>query len=86
MRSSALNLNDLGITPLDLSGLDAAFSEDEVWKVIKALPPDKAPSQAWPIIKADVLRNLNAFFVADRRQFHCVNGALITLIPKMSDA
>lgn len=38
------------------------------------------------MIKADVLRAINAFFVADRRQFHCVNGALVTLIPKVQEA
>lgn len=70
--------------------------EHEIWAVVRELPPDKAPGpdgfmgafyqSAWPVIKADVLRAINAFFAADQRQFHCLNGALLTLIPKTQEA
>jgi len=49
----------------DLSALDQIFSEEEVWRSIKSLPPDKAPGPdgytghfykaCWPVIKVDVL-------------------------------
>jgi hypothetical protein len=34
----------------------------------------------------DVMRAVNAFYNVDRRQFRCINGALLTLIPKKPDA
>lgn len=39
-RDYSLNLDSLGITPLALASLDAPFTEEEVWAVIRALPPD----------------------------------------------
>jgi hypothetical protein len=41
---------------------------------------------AWPVIKTDVMRAINAFYEIDRRQFHCLNGALLTMIPKKPNA
>jgi hypothetical protein len=51
-----------------LSGLCGRFSEDEVWLVVWALPPDKAPGPdgfstrflqvAWPIIRHDLMLHL----------------------------
>ena len=38
------------------------------------------------MIHADVLRAVNAFYNIDRRGFYCINGALLTLIPKVPDA
>jgi hypothetical protein len=49
----------------DLSELEAPFSEQEVWEIIKLVPSDKAPrpdgftgrfyKACWDIIKADVM-------------------------------
>jgi hypothetical protein len=60
------------------------------------MPTDKAPGpdgmtgaffqSVWPVIKHDVLRAINAFFTVDRRGFWCINGALLTLLPKKPDA
>lgn len=41
--SHTLNLTSLGIEPRDLSDLETPFTEEEVWHVIKGLPPDKLP-------------------------------------------
>jgi hypothetical protein len=50
---------------VDLTDLDAPFSEKEVWETIKQLPSDKAPGldgftggykACWPIIKQDMMR------------------------------
>lgn len=35
--------------------------------------------------KTDILRVFNAFFAVDHRQFRCVNGALLILMPKTQD-
>jgi hypothetical protein len=37
------NFNHLDLTRLDLSQLGERFTEEEVWTIIRALPPDKAP-------------------------------------------
>ena len=42
-RDFTLDLEDLGVTRIDLSEQDRVFSEDEIWGVIKDLPSDKAP-------------------------------------------
>lgn len=96
VRERSLLLDELGITMQDFQHIDEPFTEDEVWKVIRELPSDKAPGPdgftaafyqtAWPIIEVDVMAAIHAFFRADRRQFQCLNGALITLLPKTPDA
>jgi hypothetical protein len=43
-RTHSLDLDFLDVTPEDLSELEEAFTEEEVWEVIKHLPPGKAPS------------------------------------------
>lgn len=92
-RPHTLDLQALRIEQLDLSALDLPFTEEEIWWVIKELKPDKAPGPdgftaafyqtAWHIIKGDILAAFNAFYTVDRRQFRCVNGALLTLLPKI---
>jgi hypothetical protein len=95
-RTTRLNFAMIGIQQLDLSALELPFTEEEVWKTIRELATDKSPGpdgmtgafykSAWPVIKEDVMTAINAFYTVDRRQFRCVNGALLTLIPKKDDA
>jgi hypothetical protein len=40
-----INLSELGVPSFDLSELDARFTEEEIWAMIKGLPSDKA---MWP--------------------------------------
>jgi hypothetical protein len=43
-RVRVIELDALGMPSYDLADLEAAFSEQEVWDVIKCLPSDKAQS------------------------------------------
>jgi hypothetical protein len=95
-REAEFDLSALGLRTLDLSDLDNLFSEDEVWAVIKELPKDRSPGpdgfigsfyqSAWRWIKADVMAAIHKLYVGDGRGFSKLNRALITLIPKRSDA
>lgn len=40
---TSLNFDALDIVPVDLSDQEVAFSTEEVWNAIKAMPSDKAP-------------------------------------------
>jgi hypothetical protein len=39
---NTINLDQLNLPQLELTGFDTRFTKEEVWKVIRALPPDKA--------------------------------------------
>jgi hypothetical protein len=41
--TNSINLDLLGLPRANLQELDERFPEEEVWIVIPALPPDKAP-------------------------------------------
>jgi hypothetical protein len=41
-RQHSIHLDDL-LPQLDLSGIDACFSEDEIWATVREPPPDRAP-------------------------------------------
>ncbi|KAM0830041.1 hypothetical protein ACQ4PT_066474 [Festuca glaucescens] len=72
------------------------FSEEEVWGVIKELPPDRAPGpdgfvgavyqRAWGTIKPEIMAAILKLYVGDGRSFGKLNRALITLVPKKQDA
>lgn len=95
-REFTLDLDYLGLQEVDLQELDDFFTEDEVWQVVKELHPDRAPGpdgfigafyqKAWPIIKNDIMAALYKLYVGDGRGFAKLNRALITLLPKKSDA
>jgi hypothetical protein len=79
----------------DLRSLDGIFTEEEVWNVIKELPPDRALSpdrfigafyqKVWSVVKRDIMAGLLKLSVGDGRSFAKLNRASITLIPKKQD-
>jgi hypothetical protein len=95
-KSCALDFGMLNMPSVDLSGLDVCFSEDEIWKVIRKLPPDKVPGSdgfmrlflhtAWPIIEQDIMQALHAFRLLDSRSFFLVNQAYTILLRKKPEA
>jgi hypothetical protein len=88
-RMATLDLNILNISMMQLTGLDRCFSEDEVWQIVRALPPDKAPGlfyqSAWPIMKFDIMEAFHAFWQLDSHSFHLVNQAYMVLLKKKPD-
>lgn len=76
-RQHAIHLDDL-LPQLDLSGIDACFSKDEIWATVKDLPVDHAPGPdgftglfyrtAWNIIKQDVINAFNALWSLDAKK------------------
>jgi hypothetical protein len=95
-REHTLDLEALDIPTAELQDLDAMFTEEEIWGVVKDLHPDRAPGpdgftgafyqRAWPVIKGDIIAGLLKLSVGDGRGFARLNRALITLIPKKPDA
>lgn len=74
-REHSLDLQYLGISHHDLSDLEEIFTMEEVWDVIKEIPPDCAPvpdgfiglfyHKAWPVIKHDIMDALLKLFVGE---------------------
>jgi hypothetical protein len=79
-----------------LQDLGAFFTEEEVWGIIKEMPPDKAPGpdgfigafykRASPTIKPEIMATVTKLYVGDGRAFGRLNRALITLVPKKQGA
>lgn len=95
-RDCIMDLQYIGMDQIDLSDLEAIFTEEEVWQVIKEIPSDRAPGldgfigvfyhKAWPVIKHDIMAVLLKLFVGDVRGFSKLNKAHIVLIPKSAEA
>ncbi|KAM0831366.1 hypothetical protein ACQ4PT_065600 [Festuca glaucescens] len=95
-REFDLSLGALGLQPLDLAGMEAQFSEEEVWDAICAMPANKSPGPdvfsaefyryCWPIIKMDVMAALRFVWIGRDQGFEALNEALITLLPKKDGA
>ncbi|WVZ61528.1 hypothetical protein U9M48_011389 [Paspalum notatum var. saurae] len=91
-RVHSINLHRLNFSKVNLDGIDHCFTEEEIWNVIRELPAEKAPGPdgftgmfykvAWPIIKADVINALNAFWSLDNRSLFLINDALLVLLRK----
>jgi len=91
-RSRNINLAAIGVPAMELSALEALFTEEEVRSVIVELPSDKAPGpdgftglfykKTWEIIKDDILIALNAFWSRDRRSFNHLNDTFMILLRK----
>jgi hypothetical protein len=79
-----------------MSSLAEQFTEEEVLRVIRALPSDKALGPdgfiarflqlAWEIVRVGLMAALDAFWHMDTRNFHAINEALMVLLPKSAEA
>jgi len=90
--SMGFDLNHL-IQPIPgLEELSLPFSDEEIHKVLKDLPADRAPGpdgfngmfvkRCWPIIEGDFLRMILVFYEG-KLSLENINSSLITLIPKI---
>jgi hypothetical protein len=89
-RSYTMDFNTLGIQQHDLHDLDAPFTIEEVWAVVKELPLDKAPGPdgftgrfykvCWDIIKKDIMAALVAVHKGHISKFKLLNTTFITLL------
>ena len=89
-------LEALDLPAVQTDHLELPLSEDEIWQVIRQLPPDKAPGpdgfsarfyqSCWPLLKDAVMRAVSAFDSADGRGMARLNTAYITLLPKKEGA
>jgi hypothetical protein len=91
-RQHTLRLDAMDLSRLNLADLGERFTEAEVLDVIRSLPPDKALGPdgfttrflqtCWDTIRLDLMAAFDAFWRLDTRNFHDVNGALLSLLPK----
>lgn len=95
-KAFTIALDTLRLPSRDLSHLEEQFTKEEVEKVVKGMPMDKAPGPdgftgrffvtCWPIIKGDLMRAMDAFYRGDMRGLATINKAIVTLLPKMDGA
>jgi mannosylglycoprotein endo-beta-mannosidase len=81
---------------LDLPSIGEPFSEDEVKTAINQMPNDKAPGpdgftgaffkKCWEIIKVDIMKVIELFGNLHAENFHWLNSANISLLPKKDGA
>jgi hypothetical protein len=91
-RPYSLNLIACHKEAIDLSSLEAPFSEKEVRNTIGALPSDKALGPdgftgkfykcCWHIIKSDMLVALNSLHQGNAHKLGMLNSAYLALLPK----
>jgi hypothetical protein len=84
-RSVYIDFDKLNLLTHQLSTLDRCFSEEEIWQVIRSLPPDKVPGPdgffglfyqtTWPVIKQDIMNAIHALWSKDFRSFYLLNQA-----------
>jgi hypothetical protein len=77
----------------DLHQIEEAFTKEDIDRVIKILPLDKAPSpdgfngtilkKCWPIIREDIYELCLDFF-NDIVDLQAINNSFITLVPKVN--
>jgi hypothetical protein len=82
------------IAPRDLTSLPQSYTHDEIDKVVKEMPANKAPGpdgfngafykSCWEIIKHDIYQLCDKFF-SGQVQLTALNSSFITLIPKVSN-
>ena len=86
----------LDIPNLYLAHLETPITEEDMWAVVKALPPDKwsGPDgftdkfykSCWGIIKCDIMRVADAFWKGDKHGFGDISRTLVVLLPKKEGA
>jgi hypothetical protein len=95
-RAHHIKLEHLDLPCIDLSNLGSRFIEDDVWSIISALPPDKAPrpdnftacffQAVGPVIRHDLMSAFDVFWRLDTRYLHNTNDATIVLLTKSVEA
>jgi hypothetical protein len=83
----------LGLPSLDLSELNAPFTEEEIWgsfAICQQIRPlglmdSLVYKVAWLVIKNDVMNALVALSNLHTCSFYLVNGAILILLPKSSE-
>lgn len=94
-RQFSLDIYFLGASLEDLSDLDAPFSKEEVWDVVRRLRHGKAPGpngfmaeflwSCWGMVKADFMAAFDKLYSMNGLSFQGLNQALVTLLPKNGD-
>jgi hypothetical protein len=91
-RTKAINWQELGYAHHDLEELNAPFTVEEVEKVIKEMPSEKAPGpdgfigifykKCWSIVKDDIVQAIMSFYAHRTAKLNHINEANIVLLPK----
>jgi hypothetical protein len=94
-RQCKLNFSALGWQQRAQQHLDNSATEEELYRVIKGAPAEKAPgpdgfigmffSLCWSIIRADLYHAVNFFMSMNQQSLHLLNQAYVVLIPKISN-
>lgn len=94
-QTQQFDLTRLYLNGPDLSGLAAAFSEEEVHAAIKGLAPNRASgpdgltneflTKFWPVLKYDIMQIFEEFYEG-RLELAKYNLANVVMIPKKEDA
>lgn len=92
IRNHRIDLSPLGLPRLDLSDQVQPFTADEVARIIKESPTDRAPGPdglngafykaTWEIVGGDVVRTFQSLWDLDFRSFHLLNEAVMVLLHK----
>jgi hypothetical protein len=91
-RKCNLNLSELGWQDMDLQHLDLPFLEEEIKTAIMSTPKEKALepdgyigllfTKCWKIIKDDIIKAIDQFYLLNQQGMHLLNQAFVVLIPK----
>jgi hypothetical protein len=89
-RLHAINLEDLDLLQLDLSGLAIVSrkkkSGGSSGRCLQPKRKGQMDSRTWDIIRSDLMSMFDAFWHMDSHCFHAINEALLTLLPKKAEA